>query len=339
MTSIKARIRKIQGFIQWTENYIHLHKQDKQYSRCSYYITFFWAYMIRRIGLDELGYYRYMDRTSKERKQIVPRRENLKFIRKVNNVTDTSVLSDKMKCYNYFRKYYKRDVMAVSADKVASEETIKDFIEFVHHHGVVIVKPLAECEGKGVQSIDEHTYSDSLLKEIIIGYKGGYMAEECVHQHPFMSAVHPQSVNTIRINTVKYDDEVEVYWPSWRVGQGDAVVDNYSAGGISIPIDKETGKTICAISKDGNRFTHHPDTGLSLVDVQIPKWDELCDIVKEMAMALTDMAFVGWDMALTPEGWVVIEANYEPDNKAWQMTSSRGIRADFEEMKRRLDVR
>ena len=332
-------IKKFKRFNRWTTRYIQSHDSGKQHSKCSYYLTFFWAYFVKRIGLDELGYYHYIDLSRQERKQIVPRRENLQFIRQVNNVTPTSVLSDKMKCYLHFSDYYKRDVLAVPPDKVFPEENRQAFVDFVHKHGVIIIKPLAECEGTGVQSIDEKDWNDEALLTIPNDYAGGYMAEEKVVQNAFMSAIHPESVNTIRINTVRYGDTVEVMWPSWRVGQGKSVVDNYRSGGISLPIDKSTGKTLCAISKNGTGFTKHPDTGIDLVGVEIPQWEELCKQVKEMALRLTDIVFVGWDMALTDNGWVMIEANYEPDNKAWQMTSTKGIRSDFEEMKKRLHIK
>lgn len=336
---VSGWLRKIKKFNRWTAKYIKSHAGGKQHSKCSYYLTFFWAYFVKHIGLDELGYYHYIDLSPEERKHLVPRRENLRFIRAVNNVTDTSVLSDKMKCYAHFKDYYKRDVLAVAPKDVKSKESKDAFVDFVHRHGVIIIKPMSECEGKGVQAIDATRHSEEELRAISEGYTEGYLAEERVEQSAFMAAIHPESVNTIRINTVRYGSDVEVLWPSWRVGQGKAVVDNYSAGGISLPIDKDSGTTLCAISKNGTHFTTHPDTGVQLVGIQIPRWDELCRQVKQMALRLTDVVFVGWDMALTDNGWVMIEANYEPDNKAWQMTSKQGIRKDFEEMKRRLKVK
>lgn len=336
---LSNRIKKYQRFNRWAKKYIQSHASDNPHSGCSSYMTLFWAYFVKRLGLDELGYYHYTSLTPEERRHLVPRRENLKFIRSVNNVTDTSVLSDKRRCYLHFSDCYHRDVLAVTPQEVASPQMRQAFVQFVRKHGTVIIKPMSECEGKGVQAIDGNDCSDERLMAVTDDYTEGYLAEERVQQHPFMAAIHPQSVNTIRINTVRYGDTVEVLWPSWRVGQGSAVVDNYSAGGISIPIDKESGTTLCAISKNGIRFTHHPDTGAELVGVQIPQWQQLCEQVKQMALRLTDIVFVGWDMALTDHGWVMIEANYEPDNKAWQMTSEKGIRDDFEEMKRRLKVK
>ena len=333
------RIDKIKGFNRWTNRYFQEHRPISFLSKCKTYIVFSWAYFIKRIGLDELGYYHYADLSCKERKHLVPRRENLRFIRQVNNVTPTSVLSDKMKCYLHFRDYYKRDVLPVAPDKVHSTESKQAFINFVRKHGSIIIKPLSECEGKGVQAIHSEDNDEETLIKIADSYTGGYMAEEKVLQNAFMSAIHPESVNTIRINTVRYGNTVEVLWPSWRVGQGNSVVDNYSSGGISLPIDKDTGITLCAISKKGTNFTNHPDTGIKLTGVQIPRWSELCEQVKQMALRLNDIVFVGWDMALTDNGWVMIEANYEPDNKAWQMTSKKGIRSDFEEMKKRLHVK
>ena len=236
---LSNRIKKYQRFNRWAKKYIQSHASDNPHSGCSSYMTLFWAYFVKRLGLDELGYYHYTSLTPEERRHLVPRRENLKFIRSVNNVTDTSVLSDKRKCYLHFSDCYHRDVLAVTPQEVASPQMRQAFVQFVRKHGTVIIKPMSECEGKGVQAIDGNDCSDERLMAVTDDYTEGYLAEERVQQHPFMAAIHPQSVNTIRINTVRYGDTVEVLWPSWRVGQGSAVVDNYSAGGISIPIDKE----------------------------------------------------------------------------------------------------
>ena len=77
-------------------------------------------------------------------------------------------------------------------------------------------------------------------------------------------------------------------------------------------------------------FTHlHVHSHYSMLD-GMSKIGDLIKKAKKNGM---------YAMALTDHGWVMIEANYEPDNKAWQMTSEKGIRDDFEEMKRRLKVK
>ena len=37
-------------------------------------------------------------------------------------------------------------------------------------------------------------------------------------------------------------------------------------------IDERTGVTLGVADEKGNAYTHHPDSGLSLLDFQIPRW-------------------------------------------------------------------
>ncbi|MCR4754955.1 MAG: hypothetical protein K5868_05400 [Lachnospiraceae bacterium] len=56
-------------------------------------------------------------------------------------------------------------------------------------------------------------------------------------------------------------------------------------------------------------FQNHPDTNVKLKGYQIPKWDDLLDITKKLAQVLPNIRYVGWDMALTHKGWVLVEGN------------------------------
>ena len=60
---------------------------------------------------------------------------------------------------------------------------------------------------------------------------------------------------------------------------------------------------------DETRFDRHPDTGAVFAEVTVPFWDEVRDITARAAPALP-LGSLGWDVALTPEGPVLIEANY-----------------------------
>ena len=61
----------------------------------------------------------------------------------------------------------------------------------------------------------------------------------------------------------------------------------------------------------GRRYECHPDSGVKFEGWQIPRYDELVSTVKEMHLnVMPDHPYIGWDMALTDEGWVVIECNW-----------------------------
>ena len=51
-----------------------------------------------------------------------------------------------------------------------------------------------------------------------------------------------------------------------------------------------------------------------------------------------DCRIMGWDMALTDKGWVVVECNYGPELLI-QWASGRGVRDEFEVIKERLHAK
>jgi hypothetical protein len=50
-----------------------------------------------------------------------------------------------------------------------------------------------------------------------------------------------------------------------------------------------------------------------------------------MALRMPSMTYIGWDLALTPDGWEPVEAN-RGEFVAQQMTQGRGLRKEFEKM-------
>ena len=44
----------------------------------------------------------------------------------------------------------------------------------------------------------------------------------------------------------------------------------------------------------------------------MPYWDELVAFAKEIAMVVPEQRIVGWDLALSVDGWVIIEGNTRP---------------------------
>lgn len=75
-------------------------------------------------------------------------------------------------------------------------------------------------------------------------------------------------------------------------------------------VDPESGITISAgINEFGYVFDNHPDTGLALNGIQLPDWGKLKKLVEALMTIEPDTRYVGWDMAHTDSGWIVVEGN------------------------------
>jgi hypothetical protein len=92
---------------------------------------------------------------------------------------------------------------------------------------------------------------------------------------------------------------------------GNAGVDNYHAGGFASPIDIATGRVGPGIAKDGfERVGAHPESGVRFEGMTLPFWDETLALVKRVAPFFYDLRTLGWDIAITNSGPMIIEANY-----------------------------
>lgn len=141
---------------------------------------------------------------------------------------------------------------------------------------------------------------------------GQYLFQEKIEQHSQMRELHPDSVNTIRVITFFIDGKVEVFCASLRIGAHGSNVDNWAAGGIVVGIDMETGKLIGdGLFKPGygGRVKEHPNSGILLDGFQIPFFHECVKVVSELHGYLYGIHSIGWDVAITPNGPIVIEGN------------------------------
>lgn len=203
-----------------------------------------------------------------------------------------------------------------------AEMPIEDIKSRLDESKYYILKPTEGCLGEGIRKIKGAEFGNSLFDSIS---SRDYILEECVVNIPEIAAFHPQSLNTIRVVTIGRN--AEVLGAFLRVGRGGNVVDNAHAGGIFCTVDVETGRIISrGLDTDGNYYERHPDSDKEFMGFQIPRWVEIKALLKEMHSLTPDAPVVGWDVALTPDGIEVIEANHLPDMDVMQSPLKIGIR-------------
>ncbi|MCI9042651.1 MAG: hypothetical protein HFJ93_01875 [Muribaculaceae bacterium] len=142
-----------------------------------------------------------------------------------------------------------------------------------------------------------------------------YLIQRTVEQHNVLSAIHPQSLNTMRLVTVRdlSGDAGIVVFPSiLRVGTGGSSVDNTSRGGLAIGIDLATGRLRphgYYKPTYGTRTELHPDSGVRFADVTIPFFEEAKAQAIRLHSMLPGIHSIGWDIAVGPDGPVFVEGN------------------------------
>ncbi|TQO37361.1 putative polysaccharide biosynthesis protein [Arenibacter algicola] len=208
---------------------------------------------------------------------------------------------------------YKSDVFEI--------ETKNDFFSFLekifNEEKIVNIfcKPIDGCMGENIFVIDKNSYRKIADNLINLVFSKAFIFQELILQHEVLKKINCSSINTLRIVTYKNKkNEVEILSGFLRVGRKGAIVDNAHAGGIVVPFNKETGK-MCAeglqlIDNGGGVFYKHPDTGITFENLQIPHYIQVKKMVTK-ASSLFKFPILGWDVALTPNAPIIVEANHK----------------------------
>lgn len=251
----------------------------------------------------------------KQRKTYVTRGINNSIIKKCNDPAYYHVLNNKIDFNEYFGEFLGRKWLYLEK---ATEE---DFAAFMSEFETVVAKPIDDACGHGVEKINKSDFPSLHDMYTHLVETKRFLVEECIVQHETISAIYPCSVNTLRIVTLMSDDGTpNVLYAFIRIGNGGRVVDNINSGGMAAPIDLETGViNNVAFDKDSKYYEVHPYTNHKIVGVTVPMWKDAVELVLKASVKLPQLRYVGWDVAVTPNGVVFVEGNQHPGHDILQM--------------------
>lgn len=252
--------------------------------------------------------------TPEQRATYVTRSVNNTLVQMLNDPEYYKFFDYKSTFYRTFGDFIGRDWLDFSD---ASKEQLA---EFIRGKDSVIVKPNDGTGGKGVEklSIADFSGADELFKNLKDDGVG--VVEEVLKQHPDLDRLNPYSINTLRVVTIRNDAGGHILYAHLRVGNGGRPVDNLHSGGMFAPIDIDTGVIqYPAYDKDRKTYEKHPMTGVAIQGLQIPLWEQAKEMCLRASEVVPQMRYVGWDVAVTPEGPVLVEGNNLPGYDILQM--------------------
>ncbi|MBO4868989.1 MAG: hypothetical protein J5585_04700 [Clostridia bacterium] len=230
------------------------------------------------------------------------------YLKKLNELGRPEIFRNKEKTYEVFRGFFRRELLYVSSEQLRDE-----FLSFFQRHSSGIIKPSERYGGEGIEI---YNLSDGISPEQIweeVSVKIPFVLEELIEQAPEMSVFYPQAINTIRYNTFYHDGKLTRLQAALRIGRGGSHVDNATSGGIYAPVDVQTGRITGPARSDNNEmFEEHPDTGVHFEGSFIPRWNELNALLEKVVCVVPEQMQVGWDFALSKDGWVMVEGNTMP---------------------------
>jgi Sugar-transfer associated ATP-grasp len=137
----------------------------------------------------------------------------------------------------------------------------------------------------------------------------------------------PGGLCTARITTMRLPDErPQLLSGIYRMpAEATTAADNFAAGGLAAPIDLATGRLGPAVRKDLSLLDApavvHPQTGARIEGHQLTHWADAVSLVLRAheAVGCKGVPVIGWDVALTAEGPVLVEGNNIPCSTLGQM--------------------
>lgn len=183
----------------------------------------------------------------------------------------------------------------------------------------VVLKPIKGSGGEGIVILNFKNEGFSLRDKPINALDlwsslslatHEYIIEERILQKESIAALHPLSLNSFRIVTIKTNDNNwHIAGRFLRLGNGNCGVDNLGSGGIGVHL-RPSGETTFAFDwKSMKAVSIHPYSGEKLVDIVISEIKEIDALALKASKAFSFMGTIGWDIALTQAGPIIVEAN------------------------------
>lgn len=154
-----------------------------------------------------------------------------------------------------------------------------------------------------------------------------FIFEKQLVQEPILSQFNPDTVNTIRVLTFKD----KVISAAVRFGGKGLFVDNTAKGGVAVSLDIDTGKlqSFGMREYDLTHYTEHPDSHLKFENIYVTQWSEVKSLVEKALKYLPYYNSVGFDVATTVNGPVIIEINTGSGVYLSQMGKEMGLQEFF----------
>ncbi len=223
----------------------------------------------------------------------------------INDPIAKQVLANKL----YFhlslpREYNKHFIGFINRNCFKSFSTFESMDSALERFGRIFVKPADGRSGNGIRVFGTSEFE----------VNGPHVVEEPIIAHQYSSGIYPESINSIRIITLRDNNGGFIAGAAHRFGSRmTGFIDNFSKGGIAAYIDSDSGVMATGRSNPGVYPTSfhktHPDTGEPIEGVCVPYWSEVKDLALKLSELFSDLFYVGWDIAVTPDGPVVIEGN------------------------------
>jgi hypothetical protein len=337
MKKVKYLIQRIKS-INYKQffNYLSIIKERSHKNIVYIFFDVILCGIIYQAGYIDYNLFEMYNMSSKERKTVVTRGINDRFVRFFNNPEYKNVFFHKDQFNHKFNDFLNRKWLLLSDDYDA-------FIDFIKDQSVIIAKPIAGSCGRGIEKINVKDYELNDLYNYLKS-KDLLLLEEIIIQNEILSGLYPHAINTIRMITISKNNKSTILAAYLRIGNEGRFVDNFNSGGMVVPINITNGLIeYPALDKRSILYEKHPMTNTTIKGLQIPSWNEIVAFGEGLALVMPEMGMIGWDISLSNKGPLIVEGNEYPGHDIYQLpphrTNNIGMLPQFEQALNRIDLK
>ena len=278
-----------------------------------------WNFLTQGTGYTDYFRGDFINLTREEKKTWATARRFYKLNAYLNDERYSVILQDKLIFNEMFKDYLKRDFISLR------KSTPDDLRRFIEGREYVFAKESTGEGGHGIKKLKVSEIKDveALYDELCS--KGQYLVEEAIIQSDELNEINPYVVNSFRIVTLYKDTGAKVISNALRINQDAAEVigctnDLYFSLGEDGRIDSNV------IDDYANVYETHPMTGKRFANVCISDVKKAFEMCEEAASRIPQVRYIGWDVAFSTKGPVLVEGNEYPGYGILQFYALKGKR-------------
>lgn len=304
MNRIKYYFRRLKSL-----DYKNMIRTAKEIAKKNHKFSFFifidmiWCSIFYQSGYIDYYEFEFYLLNRKERQTFITGGIANSIIVKYNQKEFRHLFADKVNFNKTFKDYIGRDYLDIR------EASIEEVNAFLLRHEFFMAKAIDSLMGHGVEKFESKEIEnvEAFVAKRLENRQ--FLFEEYFIQHPELSRLYPDSVNTIRMITFFDGKDVHILEGVLKLGNG-GNLDNFGAGGMYTVLSDDGLVQYPAFDKNDIAYKQHPITHQDLIGFKIPLYEDVCELLDKAARVVPEIQYVGWDVAISATKPVLIEGNY-----------------------------
>ena len=229
---------------------------------------------------------------------------------------------------------------------VAKDGFVFKAIEGVRGHSILVFEGAATQDPNLFATLSGEHYNAERLVEFANNTallkrhrpdsnRSSFLIEERIRPHPELARFIGPTLCSVRFQTITaVDGTAKIIAAVFKLQPKPVGVDHLIYGAVGCWVDLTSGALITGRTRDGlDDTTLIPGTERSFIGFQLPDWDKAKDLALRAAAAFPWARSIGWDVAMSGNGPVLIEGNEEWSPSLIQMPAPHGLMTgDFAEL-------